>query len=187
MVAATGVYNMVGQSAGPHGNFLLNVQPGAFVLSGPAIGFHYDFRMIADAGAYTWAGADANFIVHIPPRAVQMAVPTSESAGMARFHPILSTDRHWIAADLKYLIPHGLHIASAEVSIFVPPSSIVQDDTPENCFDGFYELEGDTQVFQMFHNGIAGVDYIVRFVLTLNDGQELTVEIFLPVRAHLGH
>ena len=104
---------------------------------------------------------------------------------MLKFDPTTPAGRPLLSVDFSRLLPPGITIASAIVSIEVRDTSPAGDASAPSRLDGAGFVDGTgTIVSQWFHNGVADVDYVLSFVATFTDGQIEPVEVEMPVRRY---
>jgi hypothetical protein len=104
---------------------------------------------------------------------------------MQKFDPTTQAGRPLLSVDFSRLLPVGVTIASADVSIAVHELSQGADDEPSARLDGDSIVSDDRKtVSQWFTGGIPDVDYVLSFVATFSDGQIEPVEVEMPVRRY---
>lgn len=105
---------------------------------------------------------------------------------MYRFDPTTPAGRPLLSVDFSRLLPVGVTVTSANVSIEVHALSANSDPDAANRLDGGASIDADgATVSQWFHNGVEGVDYVLTFVGTFSDGQIEPVEVEIPVRRYI--
>ena len=105
---------------------------------------------------------------------------------MYKFDPTTSAGRPLLSVDFSRLLPSGVTIASAVVTIEVHALSAATDPNAVDRLDGSPILSGDEKtVSQWFVNGIDDVDYVLTFIATFSDGQIEPVEVEMPVRRYI--
>ena len=105
---------------------------------------------------------------------------------MQRFDPTTPAGRPRLTVDFSRLLPEGVTIDSAEVTIEVHALSAGADADPGSRLDGAPEIgSGATTIAQRFRDGIENVDYVLTFIATFTDGQVEPVEAELSVRRYI--
>jgi hypothetical protein len=104
---------------------------------------------------------------------------------MLTFDPTTPAGRPLLSVDFSRLLPSGITIASATVTIDVRDTSPAGDASASSRLDGaaFVDPTG-TIVSQWFRNGVADVDYVLSFLATFTDGQIEPVQVEMPVRRY---
>ena len=100
---------------------------------------------------------------------------------MLSFSPTTPAGRPPLSIDVADLLPAGVTLQSAAVSIAVHPKSAEADATPAARLDGAASVAGSV-VTQWFKTGVENVDYVIQFLATFSDGQIEPVDVLLPVR-----
>lgn len=104
---------------------------------------------------------------------------------MLRFDPTSPAGRPLLSVDFSRLLPQGVTISSAAVTIEVHALSAALDATPTARLDGPPSVSGGVTVSQWFQNGVENVDYVLSFIATFSDGQIEPVEVEIPVRRYI--
>jgi hypothetical protein len=102
---------------------------------------------------------------------------------MQKFDPTTQAGRPLLSIDFSRLLPAGVTIASAAVTIAVHELSQGNDADPAARLDGDAIVSDDHMtVSQWFAGGIEDVDYVLSFIATFSDGQIEPVEALMSVR-----
>jgi hypothetical protein len=104
---------------------------------------------------------------------------------MLKFDPTTSDGRILLSVDFSRLLPAGVTIASAEVTIAVHALSANGDSDASGRLDGQALVSADqVTVSQWFISGVDDVDYVLTFIAHFSDGQIEPVAVEMPVRRY---
>ncbi len=104
---------------------------------------------------------------------------------MYKFDATTPAGRPLLSVDFSQLLPTGVTITAANVTIAVHELSVATDADAADCLDGAAIITAGQIISQWFHNGAEDVDYVLTFIATFSDGQIEPVDVEMPVRRHV--
>lgn len=104
---------------------------------------------------------------------------------MLRFDPTTPVGKPLLSVDFTRLLPSGVTVSGASVTIEVNPLSDATDATPSARLSGSPSILTNTTIAQWFETGVENVDYVLTFIATYSDGQIEPVEVEMPVRKYI--
>jgi hypothetical protein len=100
---------------------------------------------------------------------------------MLTYDPITPAGRIEVTADFTDLLPEDVTLVGVTATCEVFPGSQGTDATPDARRDGPCVKIDDVFASQHFHQGVADVTYVIRFLGTFSDGQVEPIDVLLPV------
>ena len=104
---------------------------------------------------------------------------------MHKFDPTTPAGRPLLSVDFSRLLPTGVTISSASVTIDVHELSVAADLDCSDRLDGAPAISSGRIISQWFHGGMQNVDYVLTFIATYSNGQIEPVEVEMPVRRYI--
>ncbi|HEY4265160.1 MAG TPA: hypothetical protein VGM72_07575 [Micropepsaceae bacterium] len=104
---------------------------------------------------------------------------------MQKFDTTTPEGRLLLSVDFSRLLPPGVTIASAAVTIAVHTLSVADDSDATDRLDGSAIVSDDqTTISQWFQFGLDDVDYVLTFVASFSDGEIVPLAVEMPVRLY---